>query len=193
MGKEIPLETRFTAEELYIVDGLTYDLVAERTGVSVSQLQRWGTEGNWLERKREYRQAFADIRRNTITLRQKLIKKAVASLDPQDVYAVARLEKAAAASKQNTGHPDGDCLSSGDPVRIKSPADAVDALNEVIERKLAAMLTRPDQVNLANVKNIKQAVELIEKMKTRYQPEDNSSKGLDAETLAEIADKIKLL
>ena len=42
MAKEISWEIREQAEELYIVDGKTFDEVAEITGVSVAQLKRWG-------------------------------------------------------------------------------------------------------------------------------------------------------
>lgn len=92
MGQEIPWEIRERAEELYIVEGRTFEQVAADTGVSVSQLKRWAADGNWSARKKEYRQAFADIRKNTVKLRKALIEKALGSLDPQDIYAAVRLE-----------------------------------------------------------------------------------------------------
>ena len=107
MGTEIDWETRELAEELYIVEGQTYEAVAERTGVSLSQLKRWGADGGWPERKREYRQSLSDIRRETVRLRKELLKQAVTSLDPQNVYAFAAIERACApkadakASKEN--------------------------------------------------------------------------------------------
>lgn len=91
MGQEISLEIRWTAEELYIIDGLTYEQVSKKTGVSVSQLQRWGTESDWPARKREHRQASSDIRRKSLLLQKKLIDSAFDSMDPQMVYAAVRL------------------------------------------------------------------------------------------------------
>jgi hypothetical protein len=122
VAKEISWEIREQAEELYIVDGKTFDEVAELTGVSVAQLKRWGAgrdggqrsevgdqeeqrDGgqrsevgipSWSERKKEYRQQFADIHRDTTKLRQKLLRQALNTLDPQQVYAAVRLEMMAA-------------------------------------------------------------------------------------------------
>ena len=53
MPVEYSFETRERAEELYIVEGLTFAQVSEATGVSVSQLQRWGQEGKLVRCKTE--------------------------------------------------------------------------------------------------------------------------------------------
>lgn len=105
--KEISWEIREQAEELYIVDGKTFDEVAEITGVSVAQLKRWGAgfpdpddqekkSSSWMDRKKEYRRQFSDIHRDTVRLRQKLLQQALNTLDPQQVYAAVRLEMMAA-------------------------------------------------------------------------------------------------
>ena len=85
---------RERAEQLYVIDGRTYAEVAELTGVSVSQLKRWGKDGGWTENRMEYRSALGDIRRKTVLLRRDLLEKAIDSKDPQNVYAFAALEKA---------------------------------------------------------------------------------------------------
>lgn len=192
MGKEIPLEVRFNAEELYVVDGLTYDRVAAITGVSVSQLKRWGSEGDWAERKSEYREALTSIRRDTVLLRKNLIEKAMNSLDPQAVYAVARLE-AVAAKVGGTGQAQEG--GAGMTLRtIKTPQDAVAALSEVVEKKINAMLTQPNAVSLAGIKEIKQALDLIEKMQEKYIDDEKGSPGkkkqIDPETLKTIKEEI---
>jgi len=191
MGKEIPLETRFKAEELYVVDGLTYDQVAEATAVSASQLKRWGTESDWTERKREYRSAVSSIRRDTVILRQKLIEKAMNSLDPQAVYAVARLETAAAKAKD--GNESGSMLPADNRI-IKTPEDAVTALGDVIEKKINTMLTQPGGVSLTAIKDMKQAVDLLEKMQEKYAVESAGETGkkreLDPETIRTIKEDI---
>ena len=107
MAKEISWEIREQAEELYIVDGKTFEEVAEITGVSIGQLKRWGAgfpdpddpeskSSSWTDRKKEYRTAFANIRRDTVLLRKKMTERALKSLDPQDLYAVVKLETMAA-------------------------------------------------------------------------------------------------
>jgi len=109
MGQEISWETREKAEELYIMEGLTFAQVAEETGVSESQLKRWAADGDWAQRKKEYRKSFSNIRENTVKLRKALIEKALSSLDPQDIYAAVRLESVSArtaAKKESTADVD---------------------------------------------------------------------------------------
>lgn len=89
MPTEIDWETRQRAEELYVLEGLTYEEVSRRTGVSVNQLQRWGApdKGGWVERRKQRREALADIRRYEIEAVRGLMERAAQSLDPQMVYA----------------------------------------------------------------------------------------------------------
>lgn len=108
MAKEIDWETRSYAEELYVVDGLTYEQVAEKTGVAVNTIQGWASHEGWKERRQEYREALQEIKSNTVKLRQNLIRKAAESLNPQDIYAAVRLESVAArqSHKREEAGPD---------------------------------------------------------------------------------------
>ena len=103
MGKEIPWDIREHAEELYIVDRLTFEQVAQQTDVSATQLKNWAAAGEWREKREEYRASLQEIKSNTIKLRRALIAKAVKSLDPQDIYAAVRLENAATKQAKKDG------------------------------------------------------------------------------------------
>jgi uncharacterized protein YjcR len=95
MGKEIDWEVREQAADLYIVEGLTFDQVAQKTGVSVTQLKTWSADEKWREKREEYRASMKEIKGNMAKLRKDLSAKAVKSLDPQDIYAFVRLENVA--------------------------------------------------------------------------------------------------
>ena len=160
MGKEISWEIREQAEELYIVDGLTFEQVAEKTGVSVSQLKRWAAvtadqaeKGlrSWTERRREYRTAHTNIRRDTVLLRKRLIAKALVSLNPQDVFAISSLESTAAKLQQQSAAADPEAVPDGGPIRIETPADAVEALQTVVERRIKTQISRPESISLKSV------------------------------------------
>lgn len=99
MGQEYPLELREEAAGLYIEGGMTYEAVAAETGVSKTQIVRWASEGEWRARRAEYRAALSGIQRDTVHLRQSLVKKAMESLDPQDIYALTRLESLAVRNR----------------------------------------------------------------------------------------------
>jgi transposase-like protein len=94
MPESYSFEVREQAAELYVTGGLTYEQVSKETGVPVQTLKRWASEENWTEQKREFRKALSDIRRKTVLLQRQLIQKALETLDPQAVYAVARLIQA---------------------------------------------------------------------------------------------------
>lgn len=190
MGKEYDFEIREQAEDLYIVEGQTFEEVARATGVSVTQLKNWGAEGNWAERKREYRSAFADIRRNTVLLRKKLIQNAIESLDARDAFAVAKLEAVAARIKDR-GQEKG-FSNDQDDVIIKTTQDAISALQEVVEKKINSLLARPMTASLSAIKEMKQALELIEKMKAEYKTEKGKEPATeeDRQRLVDEVDKI---
>jgi len=99
MGQEYSWEVRERAEELYIYEGVTLEQAAEAAGVAASTVKRWAVEGDWTGRKKEHRAMLSDIKRKKCQLHRVFLEKALNSLDPQDVYAVARLE----AALQRTG------------------------------------------------------------------------------------------
>ncbi len=191
MGQEYSWEIRERAEELYIVDGRTYDQVAEATGVSVTQLKRWGTEGNWSERKREYRQALGEIRRKTVELRRNLIIKAAQSLEPQDVYAVARMEAIFARARGKETAEELPPLPQ-ECQAIKTPPEAVAALEKLMQRKFNGLLARPESLSLGAIQEIDRIMKFIGDLKAKYQPEIESeeSPGLSEEAAAEIRRQI---
>ncbi len=203
MAEPISWEIREQAEELYIVDGRTFDDIAGITGVSVSQLKRWGAADpekevpSWTERRREYRQSQSTIRQNTVKLRAKLLKTALDSGDPQSVYAFAAIERIE-ASRKTASTPEksvAPAVISPDKIRdIKSPADAVAALEEVIELKLNRLLSSPDVMKHADINDIEKSMKLISSMKQKYAPGTAAEQAEtpDAARIKEIRDMIKL-
>ena len=101
MGKEIDWEVRERAEELYVVDGLTFDQVARETGVSVTQLKNWSGAEGWREKREEYRVNKQSIRSTVAKLRKQLAVDALSTSDPQKVFAFIRLEALAGRQEKN--------------------------------------------------------------------------------------------
>jgi transposase-like protein len=193
MAKEIPWEIRFEAEDLYISGNHTYEAVAKRTGVSVSQLKRWGQEGNWKESKKEMLESLSAIKQNTIRLRLGLIKTAMEKHEPMQVFAAEKFETLALKAmevKQNEIRiqPEGDNKT----ININSPKEAINALQEIVENKLNRFLTG-DEVKLSDVKDIKQSLEMIDAMKAKYNPsevEEIKQGGLSDEAAEAIRKQI---
>ncbi len=195
MGAEIDLERRFAAEELYVTSSMSFDQIAKNTGISVSQLKRWSESDGWQAARQSYRKSFADIKRNTVELRRRFVEKALGTLNPMDAFAISALEKLAmAAEKSASGSPAPEpAASEGGPV-FNTPAEAVAVLKGIVENKLARMLMQPDSVNLASVKDIKQCMELLEKMQAEAAPEAaaDEKKTLDEGSIKAIREQLQL-
>jgi len=186
MPRGIPLEEKERAEELYVVGGRSLRTIAEVTGISRRTLEYWSADEGWGERKRAYRRALAEIRRNTVELRRRLIAKALKSLDPQDVYAVSRLEAAAAkALAEDAAAPD---VTVGKVRDIRTPEDAVSALEDAIQSRLNAMLSRPETVSLAGVRDMKKALDLCRDLKAAAP--DEKKRGLSDDVVEDIKRRI---
>jgi len=186
MGKEISWETRVTAEELYVCGGLTYAQVAAKTGVSESQLQRWGAEDGWVDQKKAFRQDLASIERDKVKLRADLIKKALKSLNPQDVFAISSLESATAKAAKATASEDTAAPIAPETQRIiKTPSDAVDALTDAVELRINRMLSG-GEIDLKKIKDLQKSMELIEQMRVKYKGGTKTSSQVSQETLETI-------
>ena len=81
MAEPYGWDTIEACEELYILDGLSFEQVAEKSGVAVATLKRWSgdSEPSWPERRREYRQAQVSVRRGVMLAKAKLIGSLVKS------------------------------------------------------------------------------------------------------------------
>jgi len=197
MGQEYSMEVVERAEELYCVDGHTFDAVATLTGVAVSTLKRWSERYGWQEKKDEIRQAMSSIRLNKIRLRANLIGNCLTTLNAQDAFAVASMEtlalKAAAQARKTDSVSQGESASMRE---IKTDTDAVAALEEAVQMKLNIMLANPGQVRLAAVKEVKETLALLSEMRARVEKHrleahaTTEDKRLDPETLKKVREQI---
>jgi hypothetical protein len=187
---------RDRAREFYVVEGLTFDEVAEATGVNASTLKRWSAEEGWRRRKANVQANLNDIQQLTIRLRKRLLEKALKSLegdeaiiDPQKIFAVSALEGATAKLVK-------DSVENPEPLierEIKTPADAVMALQEAVKRQVNRFLTEPGAINLKGIKEMKGALEMIDDLEKRWTKEEKGqtkSRGLSDEAAEEIRVKI---
>ncbi len=192
MGKSISFETREYAEDLYIVRGRTLEQTAKETGVSLSQVKAWSVTDGWKARREEHRRQLKDIRSDTLKLRKELISQALSSKDPQDVYAAAAFERMAhMVEKKNAA---GEDVPPGEILReIATPADAIAALQEAVQGKINIMLSRPGEISLGAIKDMKQALGLLKDMQKEYFPEEAgrpAKKQLTPDTLKRIREEV---
>lgn len=181
---EYPAEKVFEAQDLYCVDRLTYEAVAERTGVSVPTLKRWGKEYGWRAKREELAKLESEIRFNTYRARAKMLAQVVAGGGALDAFAVAKLETLVldqARLKIETARE-----KPAVPVEFESPAQAAALLEKALQKKLGALLSAPDTVDLKAIKDLREALKLLSEMKGHVSAEDDKQAGLSLETEAKI-------
>ena len=186
-------ETIETAEELYILDGLTFEQVAQRSGVSVSQLKRWSADAvpTWPDRRREYRQAQVSVRRGVMLAKAKLIESVIAEEDPQKAYAFSSLVGSGQVIEQEARERIGDRpISPSESVLVSQaePADMIDGLKTALQNKIATLIHQPGALTLAAIKELQQAMALLEQLnKNGVDQGGEASKAMTPEQLqAEI-------
>jgi hypothetical protein len=190
MGESYSFEVVERAEQLYCVDGQTFEAVSTLTGVAISTLKRWSETYNWQDKKEQIRQAMSSIRSNTILLRAKLIENCLTTMAAKDAFAVASIEgmamKAAELAAKNTGST---APALENLREIKTDEDAVAALEEAIQIRLNSMLANPAQINLASIKDIKTVGEFLSGMRAKISKSDAEAgkrKGLSAEAADQL-------
>ena len=171
-------EIREAAEEMYIIDGLTFEHVAERTAVSISQLKRWGLDAvpSWSERRREYRQAQVSVRRGVMLAKAKLIESVIETEDAQKAYAFASLVSSAKTLNQEARERSGTVQPQIDQalnLGTDQPVDMAEALNQALRMKINSMLAQPGAITLPAIKELQQAMALLDKIKTTVKPTGN--------------------
>lgn len=108
-------EIRKTAQDLYVLDGMTLEQVAHEMDVPERTVQKWSVDDGWKKLKIEHEAAGRLLQKNLLELRQNMMRRAAANLDPQDVYAVIRLEKLAQERKRKA---EGDLVPDIDRPKI---------------------------------------------------------------------------
>lgn len=183
-------ETIEAAEELYILDGCTFEQVAQRTGVSTSQLKRWSAEATptWPERRREYRQAQVSVRRGVMLAKAKLIESVIAEEDPQKAYAFSSLVGSGQVIETEARARTADRPASAPDVPAGEPCDMVTGLKTALQLKMAALIQQPGAITLTAIKELQQAMALLEQLnKTPADQGGEATKQMTPEQLqAEI-------
>jgi len=192
MAEPYSWETREQAQELYVIEGHTYDEVAGMTGVSVSQLKRWGKEDSWSEAKRELRQALTDIKRKRVLLRRDLLDKAM-GLEPQNVYAFAKMEQVAAAIDKGQEKEPKPAPVPISERKFGNYGEAIDALQQAIFLRFGELVQGNGSINPKAISDLKTAMVMVDEMKAKYSPEEESDAyGLDDEDIEYISERCKL-
>ena len=93
MAQEIDLQIRFAAEDMYVEQRMTYQAIADRLEVAVNTVKRWGQDGAWKEKRKDYLEKRRALKQKLANLRDAMIDQAAESQDPQQAFAALRILK----------------------------------------------------------------------------------------------------
>jgi hypothetical protein len=191
-GKEYSMEIVERAEDLYCVDGHTLEQLVTLTGVSISTLKRWSIQYGWSEKRENIRRARSAIRTNRVLLHAKLIENCLKTLSPMDAFAVSSIEGAVQRAAQLAAKGQAREAPAEVLREIKTEADAIAALEQAVEIKINRLLSNPEGLSFAAMKEIKQALDLLKDMRARQPASDAGSQpsGLSEAAADEIRRKI---
>ena len=192
MAEAYGWDTIEACEELYILDGLTFEQVAEKSGVAVATLKRWSSESapNWPERRKEYRRAQVSIRRGVMLAKAKLIGSVLENENPQTAYAFSSLvtagkvieeearERAAALQPVSVE----DAVTTAD---YSNPQEMAAALSQAVNSKISQMLSQPGALTIGGIKELQQALVLLEKLRGQSDSNAMERTAPSAETIRE--------
>lgn len=194
MGREHPPETVFRAQELYCVDRMTFAQVAKAVGVAESSLKRWSDTYGWQAKRDEIAQAEMDIRADFVLARSKMLKALIEGKDAQVGFAVASLESLAmkqAEAIRLGRQVENAAAIAAQPLReIRTEADAVAALEEALNIRMGRILANPSLVDLKTVRELQQAMALVQGMRKGAAKGEARKKGLTPETTEAMRRKI---
>lgn len=181
-------ETVWKAQELYCSDRLSFTRIAAELDIADSTLRRWADTYNWRAKREQIAQAEADLRADKVLARSAMVKALIENKRSDTGFAVAALE--AMALKEAEAARKGEALQAANiapALRIESPADAANALEDAVNRKLAGLLAEPSGVNFAALRDIKQCLDLLATLKPKAD-DVSTGKALSVENAQAIRD-----
>lgn len=164
MGYEHEPETVWRAQELYCVDRLSFDAVAQKVGVASSTLKRWSEKYDWRKKRDEIAEAEASIRADKVMARSKVLKALLDKPRADLAFAVSALEGLAVKEAEAARKGELIAAEQAQNITINTPADAIAALKKGVEQKLSLLLQRPENVDLRAIQEVEKCFALIKQL-----------------------------
>jgi len=191
-GREYSPEAVWEAQELYCVARLTFEQVAEETGISVSTLKRWSAIYEWRAKREKLAQAEADLKADTILARSVMLKKLIKSQDAQTGFAVSALESLAMKQAEHARAQQLMEATRQSKLRpIRTQEEAVSALEEAVELKLNALLQSPHDLDFKAVHDVRKAMQLVAEMKTTKSKNEDNGRGVSGTNIETMLDALR--
>lgn len=166
MGTEYSPDIVWKAQELYVIERLSFVKVAERTGVTPTTLKNWSKKYGWRQKREEIAQIEAESKMDLYRSRQKAIKMLLESGDGKEcsqmAFAVTSLENL--ALKQQEAQAGQNLAYEKSKKQVNSKEDAYKQLSMAVQGRLSFVLENPQAINAKNIQDVLNMLELMEKV-----------------------------
>lgn len=185
------------AQELYVIDRLSFAKVAERTGVTATTLKSWAKKFQWKQKREEIAQIEAESKMDLYRSRQKAIKMLLESGDGKEcsqmAFAVSSLENL--ALKQQELQQSLALSEQPKKAKVISKDDAYKQLGQAVEGRLQYVMQNPQAITTKNIQDVLNMLKLMEQVapaeKEENKPKQNQ--GMDKELAENIRKALNLV
>lgn len=186
------------AQELYVIDRLSFAKVSEKTGVTATTLKNWSKKFGWRQKREEIAQIEAESKMDLYRSRQKAIKMLLESGDGKEcsqmAFAVSSLENLA-IKQQELQLQQNVFLNNAQPkkAKITDKNDAYKQLGQAVENRLQYVLQNPQAINLKNIQEVLNMLKLMEQVSPKEEePKAKQNQGMSKELAENIRKALNL-
>ncbi len=187
MGTEYSPDSVWKAQELYVIERLSFAKVAERTGVTPTTLKNWSKKYGWRQKREEIAQIEAESKMDLYRSRQKAIKMLLESGDGKEcsqmAFAVTSLENL--ALKQQEAQAGQNLTYEKSKKQVNSKEDAYKQLSMAVQGRLSFVLQNPQTINSKNIQDILNMLKLMEQVAPKEEEAKTKQSGGMSKELAE--------
>ena len=160
---------KIEAESLYVTEGLSVPKISQRIKMAETTVYKWCKDGDWRKKRDEYNKQYGSIISDVRQLRFDLIKKALKSKNPQDVYAFVAVERLA---RMHNDDIDDQTFAETSPDQLKEAA--------------LRALKRLEGAKDVKITEIQAALKIAEAMEKRGGQNEKKPKNISSDTIAQV-------
>lgn len=197
MGAEYSPDVVWKAQELYVIERLTFAKVAQLTGVTATTLKNWSKKFGWRQKREEIAEIEAENKMDLYRSRKKAIQMLLESENGKEcsqmAFAVTSLENL--VLKQQEMQLERQLHAKQENTAKIKPGNKEEALKQLaaaVQGRLLYVLENPQAINSKNIQDILNMLKLMEQVETPQKEETKPNQGMSKELAENIKKALNL-
>lgn len=193
MGTEYSPDVVWKAQELYVIERLSFAKVAEHTGVTATTLKNWSKKFGWRQKREEIAQIEAENKMNLYRSRKKAIQMLLESENGKEcsqmAFAVSSLENLVLKQQEQQLN------QQIQTKRHNKPADKEEAIKQLaaaVQGRLLYVLENPQAINSKNIQDILNMLKLMEQVELPEKETAVQNQGISKDLAENIRKALNL-